>query len=58
MTCEYAPTLLQERREAAMRGDTHRIKAIDNERFAHSDESPNCQCWTKAILEANREQAA
>ena len=58
MTCKDALTLLQERREAARRGDTHRIKAIDNERFAHDEESPNCQCWTKAILEAARERAA
>jgi hypothetical protein len=53
MVCEDAPRLLQERRDAVQRGDFDRMKAIDEERWAH-DSSPDecCECWQQARREA------
>lgn len=48
MTCEEAPKLLQERREAAQSGDTERIRDIDRERWEHEELNGYCECWQKA----------
>jgi hypothetical protein len=58
MTCDQAPKLLQERREAARRGDTLRIREIDRERFEHEELNNYCKCWQEARRAAPIEAAA
>jgi hypothetical protein len=48
MKCEDAGKLLQERRAAAHRGDTERIREIDRERFEHEEMNNFCPCWQNA----------
>lgn len=53
MNCADAPRLLKERREAALRMDYDRLRAIDAERWEHDpDEDTCCECWVKARRDA------
>lgn len=58
MTCADAGRLLQERREAAKRGDAERVRDIDRERFEHEELNNYCECWQKARREAAQKAAA
>lgn len=58
MTCDQAPKLLQERREAAQREDALRIMEIDRERWEHEELNNYCDCWQRARREADMGKVA
>lgn len=62
MKCSDAKPLVLIRRRLAVNADfsssarAELVKAIDQIRWKHADESPNCECWTRALAELAIEQ--